>query len=48
MAANKNEGFLMLPFGLALDAGVKLQIDDGGIGQPIRSEPVCRRDVSFH
>ncbi len=34
--ANKSEGVVMLPFGLALDAGVKLQIDEGGIGQPIR------------
>ncbi len=36
VATNKSEGILMLPFGLALDAGVKLQIDDGGTGQPIR------------
>jgi invasion protein IalB len=36
VTAAKVEGLLVLPFGLVLDAGAKLQIDDGGIGQPIR------------
>jgi invasion protein IalB len=36
VTASKVEGLLVLPFGLALDAGAKLQIDDGGIGQPTR------------
>ncbi|QCI66762.1 invasion associated locus B family protein [Phreatobacter stygius] len=34
--ADKAEGVLVLPFGLALDKGVTLQIDDGPVGQPLR------------
>ena len=33
---DKAEGLLVLPFGLALDKGVSLQIDDGPVGQPLR------------
>ena len=36
IAADKIEGSLVLPFGLALDRGAVLQIDDGPIGQPLR------------
>jgi len=36
VANNRLDGVLVLPFGLALDAGVKLQIDDGVTGQPLR------------
>jgi invasion protein IalB len=34
-AGDKLEGALMLPFGLALDQGVTLQVDDGTPGQPL-------------
>lgn len=30
------EGVLVLPFGLALERGASLQIDDGAVGQPLR------------
>lgn len=33
---DKAEGVLVLPFGLALDKGVTLQVDDGPVGQPLR------------
>jgi invasion protein IalB len=36
IAPHKVEGVLMLPFGLALESGATLQIDDGMAGQPIR------------
>ena len=34
--ANKAEGTLILPFGLALDRGLTLQIDDGATAQALR------------
>jgi len=34
-AGDKLEGALMLPFGLALDQGVTLQVDDAAPGQPL-------------
>ena len=34
-AGDKLQGALMLPFGLALDQGVTLQVDDGTPGQPL-------------
>jgi invasion protein IalB len=34
--ADRAEGLLVLPFGLALDKGVTLQIDDAAAGQPLR------------
>ena len=34
-SGDKLEGALMLPFGLALDQGVTLQIDDAAPGQPL-------------
>jgi invasion protein IalB len=33
-AKDKLEGVLVLPFGLALEKGASLQIDDGAVGQP--------------
>ncbi|MBR0785292.1 invasion associated locus B family protein [Bradyrhizobium iriomotense] len=36
VAPNKVEGVLMLPFGLALDSGATLQIDDGVAAPPLR------------
>ncbi len=36
VVGNKAEGTLVLPFGLMLDAGVKLQVDDGATGPTIR------------
>jgi invasion protein IalB len=36
LPANKADGVLILPFGLALEAGVTLQVDDGPVGQPLR------------
>ncbi len=33
---DKLEGVLVLPFGLALEKGASLQIDDGTVGQPLR------------
>ncbi|MEH2508933.1 invasion protein IalB [Nitrobacteraceae bacterium AZCC 1564] len=36
VANTKAEGTLVLPFGLMLDAGVKLQVDDGASGPTIR------------
>jgi invasion protein IalB len=35
-AADKAEGVLVLPFGLSLDAGVALQVDDGVSGPALR------------
>jgi len=35
-APDKVEGALVLPFGLALDRGVTLQVDDGQAGPPLR------------
>jgi invasion protein IalB len=35
-AGDKAEGVMLLPFGLSLDKGVALQVDDGPVGQPLR------------
>lgn len=51
VAGKKAEGTLALPFGLMLDAGVKLQVDDGAAGPTIRYRTClaagCLVPVSF-
>ncbi len=42
----KDEGTLVLPFGLMLDAGIKLQIDDGASGPAIRYRTCLASGVS--
>jgi invasion protein IalB len=48
---DKGDGILVLPFGLALDNGVTLQIDDGGISAPMRFKTCvaagCLVPISF-
>jgi invasion protein IalB len=50
-AGGKAEGTLVLPFGLMLDASIKLQIDDGASGPAIRYRTClasgCLVPVSF-
>ena len=45
-SGDKLEGALMLPFGLALDQGVTLQIDDAARASPCTSAPACRAAAS--